>query len=357
MTLLLVYVSLALGFSFVCSVLEAVLLSATPAYVASLEERGRSSGATWRRLKEDVDRPLGAILSLNTIAHTVGAAGAGAQAQEIWGSEVLAITSVILTLLILYLSEIIPKTLGAVYWRQLAPTVARILPPLIWMLYPLVWIAELLARLFSRGKVSEAISPGEITALARLAEEAGTVRGAEQRIVRNLFQLDSVATRDVMTPRTVMFSLDEEATIDEVLETHPELHFSRIPIWRGGVDNVVGYVLKDDLLLAATRGGGTKRLAELEREIPVVVESLPLSRLFERLVEEREHFALVIDGFGSVAGVVTMEDVLETLLGLEIVDEADAVTDMRALARARWRERAARLGLEPDDYGRKPAGE
>lgn len=349
MTLLLVYATVALGFSFLCSVLEAVLLSVTPAYVGTLTEKGRKVGTVLRRLKEEVDRPLAAILTLNTVAHTVGAVGVGAEAQKIWGSESLTVASAVLTLLVLFLSEIIPKTLGAVYWRQLAPWAAWILPPLIWVLFPLVWISQLMARIFSGGKKKGgAVLPEEIAAMARLGFKAGTVEEREGTIVRNVFRLGDVKVRDIMTPRTVVVSLAADRTVDEVLDEHGALHFSRIPVWEDEPHNVVGYVRRDALLHAG-RGGSDQAIGELMTPILVVPESLSVSRLFDRLADEREHVAIAIDEFGGVAGLVTMEDVLETLLGFEIVDEVDPVPDMRALARQRWRQRAESLGIAVDE--------
>ncbi len=345
MTLLLIYVAVALGFSFICSVLEAVLLSITPAYVGTLNEKRPALATTLRKLKEDVDRPLAAILSLNTIAHTVGAVGVGAEAQKLWGSEVLTIASAVLTLLVLFLSEIIPKTLGAVYWRRLAPLAAWLLPPLIWVLFPLVWVSQLMSGMFSAGKKKgRTVLPEEIAAMAQLGFKAGTVEELEGNIVRNLFRLGDVRVRDIMTPRTVVFTLEATRTVASVLDEHSKLPFSRIPLWSEDPHNVVGYVRRD-ALLDAGRKEGEREIGELMTPILVVPETLTVWRLFERLIDEREHITVVIDEFGSVAGLATMEDVLETLLGLEIVDEVDPVPDMRALARQRWEERAQRLGI------------
>ena len=349
MTLLILYVALALGVSFLCSIMEAVLLSVTPPFVAQTERDRPRLGKRLHALKSGIDRPLAAILSLNTIAHTVGAVGVGAEAQKLWGSEALTAASAVLTLLVLFLSEIIPKTLGAVYWRRLAPTAAWLLPPMIFALYPLVWVSQLLARMFSAGKEKGGhISPEEITAMAHLGYKAGTVEEIEGNIVRNLFRLGDVKVRDIMTPRTVVFSLSAGRTVDEVLDSHPDLHFSRIPVWVDEPDNVVGYVRRDALLHAGRKDGG-REIGELMVPVLVVPETLPVSKLFDRLTGEREQVAIVIDEFGSLAGLATMEDVLETLLGLEIVDEVDPVADMRALARERWEERAERLGIAVEE--------
>lgn len=218
MTLLVVYVAFALGFSFMCSVLEAVLLSVTPGYIGRLKQDRPSQGARLERLKSNVDRPLAAILSLNTLANTAGAAGAGAQAQVVFGSEVLALASAILTLLVLIISEIIPKTLGAVYWRQLAPAMTRVLPLLIFCMSPFVWLSKFITRLIKKDDSKKTnVSKEEIAALARLASEQGVFDASESRILANLFRLASLRARDIMTPRTVMFSVSAEQTVAEVV--------------------------------------------------------------------------------------------------------------------------------------------
>jgi CBS domain containing-hemolysin-like protein len=349
MGLLLLYVALALGVSFLCSIMEAVLLSVTPSYVAALEREGSAVGERLHAMKEDIDRPLAAILSLNTIAHTVGAAGAGAQAAVVFGEAYTGVIAAILTLLILVLSEIIPKTLGAVYWRTIAPTVVRALVPTIWAMWPLVKLSKGLTYLLSQDEDEAAFSREEFTAMAELGEEEGVFEEKESRILRNLFRFNSLRVKDVMTPRTVVFDLPEGKTIGEVVEEHDEFRFSRIPVYDDTPDDVTGYVLKDEMLLRAAQEEHDVSLEEIAREILVVRESLPLPDLLERLLDRLEHIALVVDEYGGVAGVVTMEDVVETLLGLEIVDEADSVEDMQALARKQWFKRARELGMVSDE--------
>jgi CBS domain containing-hemolysin-like protein len=349
MGLLLLYVALALGVSFLCSIMEAVLLSVTPSYVAALEREGDTVGQRLHGMKEDIDRPLSAILSLNTIAHTVGAAGAGAQAAVVFGEAYTGVIAGILTLLILVLSEIIPKTLGAVYWRTIAPVVVRILVPTILLMWPLVKLSQGLTYLLSQDEDEAAFSREEFTAMAELGEEEGVFEEKESRILRNLFRFNSLRVKDVMTPRTVVFDLPEGKTIGQVVEEHDEFRFSRIPVYDDTPDDVTGYVLKDEMLLRAAQEELDVSLEDLAREILVVRESLPLPDLLERLLDRLEHIALVVDEYGGVAGVVTMEDVVETLLGLEIVDEADSVEDMQALARQQWFKRARELGMVSDE--------
>jgi CBS domain containing-hemolysin-like protein len=325
--------------------MEAVLLSVTPSYVAALEREDDPVGKRLHEMKEDIDRPLSAILSLNTIAHTVGAAGAGAQATLVFASVPVGVISGVLTLLILIFSEIIPKTLGAVYWRTIAPVVVRLLVPTIFLMWPLVKLSQGLTYLLSQDEDETSFSREEFTAMAELGEEEGVFEEKESRILRNLFRFNSLRVQDVMTPRTVVFDLPEGKTIGEVVEEHDEFRFSRIPVYDDDPDDVTGYVLKDEILLRAAQEEHEISLEEMAREILVVRENLPLPDLLERLLDRLEHIALVVDEYGGVAGVVSMEDVVETLLGLEIVDEADSVEDMQALARKQWFKRARELGM------------
>ncbi|MEM8609841.1 MAG: CNNM domain-containing protein [Myxococcota bacterium] len=347
MTALLGYLGLALGASFLCSILEAGLLSVTPSYLAKLEQEHPRTGTRLRALKSNIDRPLAAILSLNTIANTVGAVGVGAQAQKIWGSEVLAIASATLTLMILFLAEIIPKTLGAVYWRRLTGFMAAFLPALILLLLPLVWLSEAITKLVRRRRVSDKISREEFAALAHLGAQQGVFDESETRILRNLFRFGSLRTRDIMTPRTVMYSLEESTTVRDAVADRGSMIFSRIPIWKETPDQVTGYILKDHLLIQAARDELDIPVQSFAREALMVPDTLPVPALFERLLDSREHIAVVVDEYGGVDGVVTMEDVLETLIGLEIVDEMDSVQDMRAMARSKWESRAKHVGSIP----------
>jgi CBS domain containing-hemolysin-like protein len=349
MGLLLLYVALAIGVSFLCSVMEAVLLSVTPSYVAALEREGSTVGKRLHQFKENVDRPLAAILSLNTIAHTVGAAGVGAQAAVVFGEAYTGIVAGVLTLLILVLSEIIPKTLGAVYWRTLTPALVRLLTATIIVMWPLVKLSQGLTYLLSQDEDEAAFSREEFTAMAELGEEEGVFEEKESRILRNLFRFNSLRVKDVMTPRTVIFQMPEHRTIGDVVEEHDEFRFSRIPVYDDDPDDITGYVLKDEMLLRAAQEEFDVSLSEISRDILVVHETLALPDLLERLLDRLEHIALVVDEYGGVAGVVTMEDVVETLLGLEIVDEADSVEDMQDLARKQWFKRARELGMVSDE--------
>ncbi|HLR26544.1 MAG TPA: hemolysin family protein [Fodinibius sp.] len=345
MTLLLFYLLLAIGVSFLCSLLEAVLLSISHSYIAILERKGSKSGKLLRGYKEDIDRPLSAILSLNTIAHTVGAAGVGAQAQIIFGESYVAVTSAVLTFLILVLSEIIPKTIGATYWRKLAPFSARTMRLLMMVLYPFVLMSQFITRIIADEEEMPSFSREEFGAMADLGVEEGVFEEEESRIFKNLIRFSSLRIKDIMTPRTVVVGFNESLTVGEVRDKIEQLHFSRLPVYGEARDEVTGYVLKNDLLLMVARDEMDRELKDFKRDILIVPEMTPLQDFFERLMKKQEHIAMVVDEYGGFAGVVTMEDLMETLLGMEIIDEVDTIEDMQKMARKRWVERAKRLGI------------
>jgi CBS domain containing-hemolysin-like protein len=345
--LLITYILLALVFSFLCSVAEAVLLSITPSYIANLQQHKPKRAMLLKKLKqENIDRSLAAILTLNTIAHTVGAIGSGAKATVVFGSAWFGVFSAVMTLMILFLSEIIPKTLGAVYWRSLSGVTAGFINLLIIALYPLIFVSELLTRLVARGKSVHSFNREEFVAMAEVGEESGHINERESRIIRNLFRFSSVKAEDVMTPRTVIVAFDANTTIDQALSLPKISPFSRFPIYQTNVDEICGFVIKDDLLLAKAQSRGGEPVSSLQREIMVVPADIPLSQLLEQLLDKRQHIARVTGPYGETEGLVTLEDVIETLLGMEIVDEADKVEDMQVLARQRWAKRAKALGID-----------
>lgn len=341
LTLLVVYVAVAIGVSFLCSIMEAVLLSVSPAYIGAMREEKPDVAARLGELKDDVDRPLAAILTLNTVAHTIGAAGAGAEAAAYFGSGAIGIFSAALTLGILVLSEIIPKTLGAVYWRGLAPIVSRVLKPLIYLLYPLVLMSQGFAKLLTRGEKVGEVSREELSALADIGAEEGVLGAQEVRLFKSLLRFESLQVSDVMTPRTVLVAFPETSSAQELVDANGA--FSRYPVFAENRDDITGYVLLNDALTQVADDSHTTPLADLRRELVSVSGRQSLLEVFENLVEGREHIALVIDEYGGTAGIVTMEDVIETLLGLEITDETDTTEDMQALARDRWRARSPHL--------------
>ena len=346
MLLLVVYVLIALGFSFLCSIAEAVILSVTAPYVTLMQQQGRRSGELLARLKADINSSLAAILTLNTIAHTVGAAGAGAQAASVFGSAYVGIASGVLTLLILVFSEIIPKTLGAHYWRQLAPATAWMLAGLVWLLYPFVKLSKVLTRGLSHGPVLTGFNREELAVMADLSEKEGQLKQQETRILKNLLRLNRTRVTDVMTPRTVIFSLSEELTVEEFFWKYGSERFSRIPVYSEDPGHLDGFVLRNDLLLAQARGNTDTRLSTYRREMSALPETTLLSHAFDEFLRQRAHIMLIVDEYGGVEGLLTLEDILETLLGLEIVDEGDSNIDMQKYARRLWRKRAGKMGLD-----------
>jgi len=346
MNLLLLYLFLAIGVSFLCSILEAVLLSITPSYIAMLEKSGDKTGKLLKSLKKDIDQPLAAILSLNTIAHTIGAAGVGAQAQIVFGNAYVTITSIILTLLILVFSEIIPKTLGASYWKKLSGFSARITNILIVVTYPFVLLSKGITKLISSDENQPSISREEIGAMADLGHQEGIFEKEESKILRNLIKFSSLKVEDIMTPRIVVVKYSEETSIKHILNKEDELRVSRVPVYGKSDEDITGYVLKNDMYLELSKGNEDTKLKDLKRDVMIVPETSSIMDLFEKLLESQDHIAIAVDEYGGFSGVATMEDVVETLLGMEIVDEIDAIDDMQKLARQQWRERAKNLGIQ-----------
>lgn len=343
MTLLIIFVLLAIGVSFLCSILEAVLLSITPSFVEGAEEKQPGLAKKLRTLRADIERPLAAILSLNTIAHTVGATGAGAQAALVFDDTGVGIFSAVLTLGILILSEIIPKTLGATYWRGLAPFAVRVLPWLIIVQLPLVWMSQALTRLLTGGDRHAEVSRQEITALTTAGQRLGVVAEDETRVVTNLFRLSEIEATEIMTPRTVIQHLGADETVGSFVKARDSFPVSRFIVIGENIDDVKGFVLTRDLFLAGLRDGNEKTVSDFTRDIQRISEKTDLDTLFDLLMDNEAHIALIEDEYGGTAGLVTMEDVIETLLGTEIVDENDEAEDLQRVAKLRAiRQRNAR---------------
>ena len=343
-------------FSFLCSILEAVLLSITPAYVGIQEQTGSHIAADLVRFKDDIDRPLAAILTLNTIAHTVGAIGVGSQAALIFGESMLEIAGVplislealiagLMTLAILIFSEVIPKTIGANKWEALTPFTIASLKIMLFVLAPLVWTSQYITRHLKKDKDKPVLSRTDFLAMAKLGTESGVLEESEQTIIHNLLRFSKVLVKDVMTPRIVVNTASEDITVREFQNVNVNLPHSRIPVYRDKNDNITGYVLRDDILLNLAETQDNTLLKALRRDIVVVHRTVPIPDLLDTFLVKKEHMALVVDEFGGMEGIVTMEDIIETLLGLEIVDESDNETDMQALARSNWERRAKRLGI------------
>lgn len=353
MELLIFFFLVSIVFSFLCSIWEAVLLSIPPSYVATKEKEGGRAGMLLTKFKSDIDRPLAAILTLNTIAHTVGAIGVGAQAMNIWSNTYVfglnmaaVVVPVIMTLAILILSEIIPKTLGANYWRILTGFTVSALNYVIYALAPLVWLSQRITNFLKKDRERSVLSRGEFAAMAEVVAEEGVIQKQEYKIIKSLLRFDTICAKDVMTPRTVVAAAEQSKSVGELYEETKSRQFTRIPIYDGTKDRVNGYVIRNDVLSNMLDGNSDKQIKEIGRAILVasVDESLPA--VFNELLEKRQHIAIVVDSYGGMAGIVTMEDVLETLLGLEIVDEFDQTVDMQKLAREIWEKRAKKMGLD-----------
>ena len=342
MVLLLFYLFLALFVSFLCSVMEAVLLSTTQSFLIVKQEEGNAWAKTFIDLKNNIDKPLSAILSLNTVAHTIGAAGVGAQAVKIFGEASFGVVSAILTLLILVVSEIIPKTIGARFWRGLAKISLHIIRGMIIITYPLVMMSAVITKVISRKKDEQSTSREEISAMASIGADEGVFSEKEHKIIQNLLRLKNVKVTEIMTPRVVVAVADENLFLKDFLKSKDYLKFSRIPIYSENDENITGYVFRQTVFEKLAEDKHELRLKDIKREIVIVPGSKVLFSVWEKLLEEKEHLALIVDEYGGMDGIVTMEDIIETLLGLEIIDEKDTIVDMQQYARERWKTRQAK---------------
>ena len=350
LTLLLIYLVLALFFSFVCSVAEAVLLSITPSFIAELRERDPERAARLQRIKTDqIDRSLAAILTVNTIAHTVGAIGVGSKATVVFGEAWFGVVSAVMTLLILFLSEIVPKTVGAVHWRRLTGFTERFVSALILLMYPLILLSEMLTRVISRGQKVHVFSREEFIAMTDVGQQSGEIDQRESKIIRNLFRFKALTAEDIMTPRTVMVALRADMTVVEAYELRDQIPFWRLPLYSRDRDDIVGFVLFEDILLAHLQDKDDQPLASLKRDLLNVAVTSPLTTLMDALLKRRQHIAIVVGEFGETRGLVTLEDLIETLLGEEIMDEGDTVADMQAMARQLWKKRMKASALVAGD--------
>ncbi len=357
MTVLIFWATISIFFSFLCSILEAVLLTITRTFINVKKQEGKDYAFTLENLKKDVDKPLIAILTLNTIAHTLGAMMVGIYAEklpykiEILGINTVGVVSAIMTLLILVASEIIPKTIGATYWKSLANFTSKALTVLIFPLKwtGILWLLQFTTKLIGNKGHGSVLSREDFHAMADIAQEEGVFQESESKIIKNLLTFKEVFAKDIMTPRTVMLTVDENTTVQDFFNKNMNLRFSRIPIYSNEPDHIKGLVLKDEVFKEMALDHGSKKLSELKRSIIIVNRNIPIPKLFEQLVESRNHMALVVDEYGSISGIVTMEDVIETLLGLEIMDESDNVSDLQLLARKSWQTRAKKLGIIDED--------
>ena len=351
MTLLIIYATVSIFFSFICSILEAVLLSVTPTFVNVNKKEGKPFATKLETLKKDVDKPLIAILTLNTLAHTVGAILVGTEAKKIFNDDGYGvfIVSAVMTILILVASEIIPKTIGATYWKQLANFTTKALKV---MIFPLkwtgvLWILQLTTKLIGGkgGHGESVLSREDFSVMTDIAEQEGVFHENESNVIRNMLNFKDIQAKDIMTPRTVIITADENITVQSFFDNNKELHFSRIPVFTDKPDNITGYILKDQMLIALIDKKGNEPLKSIKRDIIIANRDLSIPDLFNKLVKKREHLALVVDEYGSVSGLVTQEDVIETLLGFEIMDESDSVADLQNLAKKNWERKSKNIDI------------
>lgn len=335
MTALFFYLFIALFVSFVCSLAESVLLSVPQSYLATIKDKYHWADS-FLSYKQKIDKPLSAILALNTVAHTIGAAGVGAEASKIFGRPSLGIVSAILTLLILILSEIIPKTLGALYCKSLSKLTFYSIKFMMILTYPLVIISIRITQLFAK-KNNQIISREEFSAMANLGYNEGVFSKDENRIIQNILNLKKIKVSEILTPRVVVVSANENMSIDNFKSQKKYLNFSRIPLFSDQNEKITGYVLLQDILKNNSNNKNVKtNLSEFKRDILAVPNTINLFVLFNRLIEKKEHISIVVDEYGGLDGIITMEDVIETFLGLEIMDESDQVVDMQKYAKQKW---------------------
>jgi CBS domain containing-hemolysin-like protein len=349
MTLLITYIAIAIFTSFLCSLLEATLLSLTPAAISRAKQNGLGWGTRMEKLKADIDRPLSAILTLNTIANTTGAAGAGAQYAKISNNTGEAIFVGCLTMAILVFSEIIPKTIGARFANGIAPFAAAILPLLITILKPIVMISQSITNLITAKNQEINLSEhrDELLAMARIGEESGSLRERESQFVHNLIQLNAMKVSDIMTPRPVIFSLPQSTPLIDFVALTENKPFSRIPLYEKGTDDFTGFIIRSDALIAHLKDqDDTGTLADVMKPIAATPEYTHVDALFQRFIAERHHIMLVTNEFGTTIGLVTFEDIIETIFGFEILDENDQVPDLQQHARNLWHDRAKKMGIE-----------
>lgn len=335
---LITYMLLALIVSSICSVLEATILSTPITFINTLEQQGAKGAARLKKLKTDIDRPISAILVINTIANTVGASLVGAEAAKLFASTGVGVISGIFTFCILVFSEIIPKTIGSNYWRSLAVPASSIIQFLIYITFPIVWLVEKFTRLITDDS-APAVSREEVVAMVSTGAEEGVLEKEENKMIQNLLKLDDVTAHEIMTPSSVVTMAESSQTIREFYNSDDFAKFSRIPLYEEENDDyITGYVLKQEILEKLAQDKFNIKLKDLARPILSFREDESVSNIWEKLLEKKEHISVIIDEYGSMRGIVTMEDVIETMLGFEIVDEKDEVVDMQELAKEQWQQ-------------------
>lgn len=343
MTTLILVTLLVLVISFISSLMEAVILSVNSAYVALAVEKRKPYGFLLEHHLEKIDRPLSAILTFNTVNNIFGSAMVAYHVQQKYGETVLAIFSGGLSLLILVFCEVLPKSIGSTYWKKFAPVAAYVIQMMIFMMYPVVWLIEKVSARFKQKNEAPEVTRDELIMTAQIGAEEGIIKTKESTIIKNLLMLDKIFVADVMTPRTVLFALEDIETVDDVVEKYKPIRFSRIPVFKDNLDNIIGMTSRYRILEALSHDEHDKKLGDLLTPIATVTEGMHVSQLLDFFIKEKEHLALAIDEYGVVTGLVTLEDAIETLLGVEIVDEFDNVEDMRKYALEKWQIRKQKL--------------
>jgi len=340
MELLVLFFVLSVSVSFLCSILESVLLSVTMSYICVLEEEKPSVGALLRSHKKHINKSIASILILNTIANTLGAAAVGAQAAKLYGNDAVVYVSVVLTFAILFLSEIIPKTIGAIYWKQLAPMSAGIIRFFIFITYPIILSTLFVTNKISKGKESShALTKEELLHSMYLSEDDGLIDEKESDFIENILKLNKIKVSEVLTPRSVVFAVEENMTIKEIIETQPAIFkVSRIPVYRGSMEDVTGIVLTKKIFKQALVDDSVS-VSSIKKRIYTINENIPVSKALDLFIAKKEHMFLVLDNYDQTEGILTLEDCIETVLGVEIVDESDSTDDMRQLAKMRMKQR------------------
>jgi CBS domain containing-hemolysin-like protein len=346
MTVLFVYLFLAIVVSFLCSLFEAVILSVTPSFITTEASNGKKYARILGDLKEGIDRPLAAILTLNTMANMIGAAGVGSEVHKVYGDQFVTIASTSLAFVVLIFSEIIPKTLGASNWKRFAPFAAYSIRLIIWILYPVVFVMEKIAELVG-GDKAYTFTREEMIATAEMGVGFGALKKRESNIIKNLLMLDNIFVYDIMTPRSVLFALETDVTVEEVIEKHRPIRYSRIPVYKDDLDNIEGVVHRYQILEASSNDQDTIRIESLINSVHSVPEDISVSACLDQFIHRNEHLFIVVDDYGSTMGIVTLEDAIETLLGVEIIDEFDSVADLRAYALEQYKKRKKQRGTDP----------
>ncbi len=337
MELLVVYLFSALSISFLCSIAEAVLLSTPLSFLVSGGSKSGSANTRFAKMKQNIDKPLSAILSLNTVAHTVGAAGVGAQSISVFGDTYFGIISAVMTILILVFTEIIPKTIGAKYWNKLTGFTVNTISVMMVATYPLILLSGMISGWFRGGGKIPAASREEIMAIVKTAAEEGILIEKELKIIQNAVIMKSIGITQIMTPRVVVSAANENMKLHDFLKNKNLLYYSRRPVYSGSSDNATGYVLRQSVFEKMAEGKTDALLGELKRDILVFGEKESSLSVFEKMVDNKEHIALITDEFGGMSGIVTLEDIIETLIGFEIVDEKDRISDLQQYAREKWK--------------------